>query len=266
MIDVPIGFFGEKWKAARQPMNFDEDGNPISGRKTIETLREVTDTILLAFSRGKDSIAVWLTMREYDFKIIPFFMYDVPGLKFIEESLAYFEDFFGQEILSVPSPSFYRMLKYFVFQPPNREIMIEAMRLPEYKSDDLHKLFVHTMGLPETTFVASGVRAIDSPRRRANMSRTGPINWKRQMAYPIWDIRRNDQIKLIADSGCKLPIDYRLFGRSFDGIDYRFVKPLEEFMPADYGRILEWFPLVRLELARYDVLRWKDENEKETED
>lgn len=42
----------------------------------------------------------------------------------------------------------------------------------------------------------------------------------------------------------------RRVGRSFDGIDYRFLKPIRDHMPADYERILEWFLLADLDIAR----------------
>ena len=59
-----------------------------------ETHKRTGDTILLAFSRGKDSIAAWLALRDSKLfkRIIPVYLYLVPGLKFEEESLKYFED------------------------------------------------------------------------------------------------------------------------------------------------------------------------------
>jgi hypothetical protein len=48
------------------------------------------DKTLLAFSRGKDSIAVALALRD-DIEVIPFHYDDLPGLEFVEESLAYYE-------------------------------------------------------------------------------------------------------------------------------------------------------------------------------
>jgi hypothetical protein len=43
-----------------------------------------------------------------------------------------------------------------------------------------------------------------------------------------------------------------MFGRSFDGIDLRFVVPLKERRPADYRRVLEWFPLVEAAVWKYE--------------
>ena len=59
-------------------------------------------------------------------------------------------------------------------------------------------------------------------------------------------------IKAVDESGVKLPVDYRLFGRTFDGLDYRFLKPLKEAYPDDYQKVLDWYPFADLEIARRD--------------
>ena len=48
----------------------------------------------------------------------------------------------------------------------------------------------------------------------------------------------------------RLPIDYLWFGRSFDGIDYRFLSILKQRAPADYKRVLQWFPMAEVEIMR----------------
>ena len=49
-----------------------------------------------------------------------------------------------------------------------------------------------------------------------------------------------------------LPVDYHMFGRTFDGIDYRFLAPLKKNRPADYQKVLDWFPLAEMEVWRYE--------------
>jgi hypothetical protein len=51
-----------------------------------EYKRRYGDKTLLAFSRGKDSIATALALRD-KIEVIPFHYDDLPGLEFIEESL-----------------------------------------------------------------------------------------------------------------------------------------------------------------------------------
>lgn len=80
------------------------------------------DTILLAFSRGKDSIAAWISLRDSKLfkRIIPIYLYLVPGLNFEEDDLKYFEDVFQTHIMQLPHPSLYRMMFNNVFQPLGR--------------------------------------------------------------------------------------------------------------------------------------------------
>ena len=45
-----------------------------------------------------------------------------------------------------------------------------------------------------------------------------------------------------------------MFGRSFDGIGYQYAKPLKERFPDDYRTLLKWFPLVELDLFRFEKM------------
>lgn len=194
-------------KSEFYPGFYEPDGiKPLSGPDTIKYVQEKLGQtkILLSFSCGKDSVALWLTLREH-FEIIPFYLYRIPGISFVEDSLGYYEDFFGQEIVRLPHPTFYRMLANHVWQPPQRVGWIEAMNL------------------------------------------------KRCYFYPIWDVNMAALLGMLGKAKIKLAIDYHLFGRSFDGMDYRFMKPIKENYPADWELIKEWFPFVEMEILRYSA-------------
>ena len=75
--------------------------------------------VLLAFSCGKDSIAAWLAMRDMGIEVVPAYLYYVPGLRFVDEELDYFEQKFQTRIKRYPHPSLYRWLNNAVFQLPN---------------------------------------------------------------------------------------------------------------------------------------------------
>jgi hypothetical protein len=207
------------------------------------------DSCLLSFSAGKDSIAAWLWLRRYFRQIQPFYLYLVPDLEFVEEGLRYFEAFFETTILRIPHPSIYRMLNNFTFQPPERCAVIERANLPMLTYQQAEEIARQHFGLPDA-WVAIGTRTADSPIRLANVKRYGPLNYKRRSFLPVYDWRIDRLVGQLREAGVKLPIDYRLFGRSFDGIDYRFLAPIKQHLPADYQRILEWFPLAELELFR----------------
>lgn len=213
------------------------------------------DTAILAFSTGKDSIAAWLQMRRYFKRIIPYYCYSVPGLEFVEKSLCYYEDFFGTHIYRLPHRSFYRWMRGMVFQPPPHVTKIEALDLPGEEYDDamIGELIRGIAKLPDGAYVGTGVRMADSPMRRVGLKTHGCINHNLKRFYPVYDWKKADLLREFDKSGVKLPPDYRLFGRTFDGIDFRFLAPIKENYPRDYEKILAYFPLAELEIMRRDM-------------
>lgn len=193
--------------------------------------------------RGKDSIAAWLKLRRFFRRVIPVHMYMHPDLEFEEESLAYYERVFGAHVYRMPSPSIYRLLRYAVFQPPPHLPIIEGMELPEFDYDDLFNIVKLAEGLPLETFTAVGVTQNDNLNRRASIVRSGAVNMTRRQFFPIFDYTK--------------PKDYHLWGRSFDGLDYRFIAGLKEHAPHDYQKLCDLYGMLDLEILRYE---WREKH------
>lgn len=221
-----------------------------NSEELIDYVRSKTDTVFLSWSNGKDCIAAYLAIREKFERIIPFHLYLVPGLEFIENSLAYYEQVLGCRIHRLPHPSTYRMLTNCVFQAPENVPIIESGSFEKFTYDDCVRYLIEDYNYPATAWTATGVRAIDSPLRLASIRRHGPYNERRQTFFPVWDWRKQRLLDAITASGIKLPVDYHLFGRSFDGIDRRFTEPIKKHFPRDYARICEYFPLVEADIQR----------------
>lgn len=206
--------------------------------------------VLMAFSCGKDSIAAWLALREWGGfrRIMPYHMFLIPGLEFVDDGLKYAEDFFGERIIQVPHPSLYRMLAHAVFQPPERIPILAAAGLPEFDYRVIVDMLIDKHNLPAGSLMVNGVRCCDSIYRRLALQRAGPI--RNGACNVIWDWNKARTMERIRAAGYKLPVDYEMFGRSFDGIDYRFLRPIKDRFPRDYARILDLFPLAELELFR----------------
>lgn len=217
-----------------------------------EQMAQECDTAIIAFSTGKDSIAAWLQMRKYFKHIIPYYCYTVPGLEFVEESLKYYEDFFHTHIYRLPHRSLARCMRALVFQPPNHVTKIEATEFPGDEYDDamVGEIVREVANLPNAAYVGTGVRMADSPMRRIGIKTHGAINHNQKRFYPVYDWKKADLLKAIDEAGIKLPVDYKMFGRTFDGLDYRFLKPIKEHYPNDYEKIITWYPLAELELYR----------------
>lgn len=215
------------------------------------------DTVMLAFSTGKDAICSWLQLRRYFKRVIPYYGYLVPGLRFVEDSLRYYEDYFGCHIYRLPHPAFFRMLREHVYQSPPRRIMVQNMGLPEhreYNDDTIAAIMRDSLDLPPSAYMAIGVRTADSPIRRASIKAHGPLNRNRRVFYPIFDWLKADILRELREANIKLPVDYKMFGRTFDGLDYRFTKPISEWFPGDYERIRNWFPLIDMSIAKWEGL------------
>lgn len=211
-------------------------------------------TVILSFSAGKDSIASWLSLRDHFDHIVPYYLYLVPDLEFVEEGLRYFEDKWGEKIHRFPNTSLLRLLNNLVFQPPEHCLPIEEANLKEVSHSYFSRRVRELVGAPDA-FTAVGVRAADSPMRRMSIKKHGPINYRKEVFYPVFDWKLDDVIGALKREGVKLPIDYKLFGRTFDGIDARFLRPIRDNFPRDYQRILEWFPLADLMLFREERIR-----------
>ena len=227
-----------------------------SGAEIAGRVRKITPQTLISFSRGKDSIGVWLSLRD-KFDVYMYSYYVVPGLEFEQEDIARWEKITGRHIVQLPAPGLYRMIKYMTYQPLDRFNFINSCELPEFSHDDLQEEAgkIHGMG-PEPVWNALGIRAKDSIARRFEVMRSGGINYSRRIYYPICDLGKTELVDMIKKSGIKLPIDYKIWGRSFDGIAARFLVPMKKQLPRDYKRILEFFPLAEAEVFRAERA-WK---------
>lgn len=210
-------------------------------------------THLLAMSRGKDALASWCVMLEHGIQAVPYHMYLVPGLSFVDDSIWELERKFQTKIYQIPHPSLFRMLDKLVFQTPDRIDLVNELdpKVPTF--EEIQDYIRQESGAPKGSLVGNGVRACDSPLRRISFQQHGHVRLKRETFFPVWNFRKADVMGLLDKHDVRLPEEYAWFGRSFDGIDARFLGPIKKHRPSDYQKILEWFPLAELELYRHAV-------------
>lgn len=215
------------------------------------------EDVLLAFSGGKDSISSWLALLDSGMppeRIHPYYVNMVPNLEFINRTMEYFEEKFQTRIARYPSPMHYQRLNYGTFQTEERMEIIEAAWLPNFDFPDVIAAVHKDLGFEEELWKCDGVRATDSIVRRIAMRDHGPMRHGTRKVSPIWDWRITDVRNAMAYHEIEWPVDYEWFGRSFDGIDYRFLRPIKDNAPEDYERLLDWYPLLELELIRNEQL------------
>lgn len=249
------------YKKSRDP----HSGRVQSGQELREILAEQGRPVIVAFSRGKDSICAAIALKAAGVETRLVHLFRTPGLKFEEDSLKYFEDFFQEKIWNVPHPDFWHYLVNGVFMAPWQNSICEAALLEEVSHPENWHNIRAGLGVDPDTWVADGIRAADSPMRRMSIQTHGPWKhniytteegeeWHDAMAHVIHDWKIADIRHCLKINRVKLPVDYDMFDRTYDGNDYRFIKPISEWFPEDYEAIRFWFPAVDLEMMRYEQL------------
>jgi len=233
--------------APRKPRSNPTEYITIPGVAPSAKLREewAGKHVLVSVSRGKDSLASLLAARDSGINVYPYHLSHIPGLPLITESLADLEQALGMPIPDLPHPTFWRWLRESQLQPPERWETLMAANLPRVSYEDVRLLMCAHYGLdPETTYTLVGIRAGDSTMRARAIAKNGPVNHKRKAIWPVWDWKIAHIHAALRQHNVTLPEDYRLFGRSYDGLSYMFSGPLAKFRPKDWAVVQQWFPLV----------------------
>lgn len=235
---------------------FTPDGLPLAGRALLDkALEDAGPRVLLSFSAGIDSLATWLHLREDGrFDITPYFLYWIPGLSWIADMLAYYEDVFGCHIIRLPHPYLYEMLDKAAYQPPERVSRLNALDLWKFDFADIDNIVADHCGLGEP-FCAIGMRAADNLERRRMILQQGSLGRKRRRYfYPVWDWKKADVVAAIRRHGVRISPEYAFWGHTPVSLNYDYMRPLKNAYPEDYETVRRWFPLIDLQLFRYEVV------------
>lgn len=245
-----LGVAWQPWEG-EQPVA--EDGTWLDSKALCAWVRERSEHVLVGFSTGKDSIATWHRLREFwpAANLHPYHLYVHHRLEFVERGLRYYERELGRPILRLPNRSLFRFLNDGVFQSPANLPVIWGAGLPDLSYPDIYDLMAVDLGIEDTQpWVAHGVRSADSPMRRMLLQKNGPWRPSERVFYPIHDWYVRDIKDCLRATGTKLPVDYRLYGRSFDGLDHRFTEPMRKVFPEDYDALQSLYPLVGIDSWR----------------
>lgn len=221
-------------------------------------LRQMRERIgpraIVAFSSGKDAVAMSVVMKPYFDELIPFCCYYVPGLKIMDEALAYYEErLFKRPIIRAPHPVLIEWLTQFRYQTPESARLIARANLPaQYTFIDLVNDIIETEGLEPGSLYAVGARSGEFFTRAVMCSKTGGLQAQRRQWWPVWHMTRNEILDTIEASGLAISREYELFHTSFCGLDYGFMSQLRNNEPDDWETVKHWFPLIEAELWRFE--------------
>lgn len=204
----------------------------------------------LGFSRGKDSIAAWLWLRRFFTRIIPFHCASIPGLKFVDESLEYYEEYFKTKIERCISGDIMDAISNLVFQPGEDESLIDSLDIVSYDNHEVFLSLREKYALPHA-WCAFGINASDSLDRRIYVNKCQGRHDHRNTFYPCFNWSKQQILNAITAEGIKLPRDYMLANRTLASIpNLRHLINMEKEMPDELERVELIFPFIRARLAR----------------
>lgn len=200
---------------------------------TLRAAREKTDTVLVGYSGGKDSLVVTdLCVRTFS-RVVGFYMYLVPGLRSIEALLNEGRQRFGIEILQYPHWTISRYIKEGMYCNSHRRH--EGM--PEWTLFDVFDLAMTDTGIP---LVVTGAKESDSASRRRLLRWGGG---KGQVVYPIQKWHKHDVLGYLKARGIPIPASTGLATTGLD-LSTPEVLWLYDNYPDDFERLARVFPHV----------------------
>jgi phosphoadenosine phosphosulfate reductase len=213
----------------------------------VNRAKQLTDSVIVAYSCGKDSSAL-LQICVQNFKhVSAFFMYTTPGLSFHEKQIAFVKRRYGIDVLRVPHWSLARMLKTGSFRMPNTT----NAALPLLKQKDVEDYVRRKLGIE---WIAWGMKKFESLERTGLISSVNGIDEKRKRMYPIGDWSNGYVFRYLQRNKLPLPPEYAFGQRSFSGnaMDGGALLMLRDYFPDDYAKVLERFPDADAEVFRYE--------------
>lgn len=209
----------------------------------IKTQSKVTDSVLVGFSGGKESVVVMDLCFRYFKKVQPFFMYICPNLSFQERTIAWYEKKYQTEIIRIPHMDVSEYFHYGSFRPGDESFPIVSI------NDIYHYLRLQS----DIWWIAAGERINDSIVRRAMMKKSGTIDTQRGRIYPVALWRKKEVIDYIKFHNLYLGADSRKLGFSFKSLWGKELSMLKQHFPEDYEKVLRQYPFAEAGVRRYEL-------------
>lgn len=213
----------------------------------LKTQSKITDSVIVAFSGGKESVVVLDLCFRYFKKVKPFFMYICPGLSFEEKTLAWYEKRYQTEIMRLPHNEASVWLHYGYFTAIDLEF-------PMVSSNDIYNYVRQETGIE---WIAGGERIADSMWRKAFMKKSSSIDMIRRRIFPVIEWRKQDIMNYIKYHHLYLGDDSKVLGFSFRSLQGNELVQIKKHFPDDYEKILRLYPLAGASVLREEMKNGK---------
>jgi hypothetical protein len=214
-------------------------------------IRKVT----IGFSTGKDSLVGLSLLKKVGIEIIPVYFYIVPGLKFIESTIKRYEDIFEMKVVKLPHPILYDYINHQDWQPIDRAVTLANCKLGHISFRLITNIYFESSQIKGYDYDCNCMKMADSLNRRLLLKNKPDIDEESKVIYLTKYFTTNEIFKYLKENNIPLSDDYRIFGRSWDGLSYHFSMGVKKYYPEDYELIKEYFPLIDAELMRYNIVK-----------
>lgn len=206
--------------------------------------------VVLSFSCGKDSIAGWICLRECGIDVVPVYKFQFPDLQFEQNTVKFYEGYFGCKIHQVPHRSFYSIFNQLLFQDPFGIRLIEDLDIFEHPSNDeiLNRWKKQNGCEADTTCLC--IKKPDSAQRAIRIVKAGEITCDRRFIYPMANCGDQMVFTILRKFKCPLPSFYKDIGESFDTLRIPVMDWIKKNSPEDWSKIKRWMPLIETEYGR----------------
>lgn len=199
----------------------------------IKTMSKISDSVLVAFSGGKESVVVLDMCFRYFKHVQPFFQYAVPGLSFNEKLLTWYENKYNTEIIRLPIETTGTMFRYGIYTIPDPTF-------PVVSETDVWNYVRHETGI---WYVAGGERINDSMMRRARIKHSGTIDELQGRMFPVAMWKTQEIYDYIKHHKLFLAKEQKVLKHSLRIFHPEDLLYIQKNLPDDYDRILHMFPL-----------------------
>lgn len=235
-------------------------------KQIVDRIADETDTILLSYSGGKESLACLDLCRPKFKNIICFHYYLVPDLELDKKMYRFAKARYGVEILSYPSPDLVELLGSGVFNVvPNKK----AQSMKKIKVEDIYKRAVYDskekFGL-DVSWVCVGKRKADSLLRRLELRqyelegifrpKQGSLSLPK--FFPLTSFNKEQVISYLKVHNIPIPsLTSDKTTSSGVSLKAEVLTILKEKYPSDYAKILEVFPQAAMQVFRAEQYKGK---------
>jgi len=203
--------------------------------KVIEFLKTQTDSVVLFYSGGKDSLILLDLLSKSGLKVNLAFMYLVEGLGHVEKYIDWAEKKYNVKSKRYPH---FMLSQYF----NDNFCRFHEKKVPVIKLGDIETQARNDFNCD---WIINGSKQADSLNRRLMLKTyfMNAINLDSKKAYPLSYWNKAMCLAYIKQHRLPMPINYGEKSNS-SGVDleYKCLKYLRDNYPDDYEKILKVFP------------------------